>query len=158
MMSLTTIAVCLALAAAPRDGEVRSVSVLPAAGRVEVVIDLQGAVEVRDFTLQNPPRLVVDLMGARLTAPATLYDGQNRGGIKNIRFGQFPEPSQRVELPSYTTVDLSSVVTVLPTSRGRFGLDLTARVENLFDEQYQQSSGFPARGRGVFVGISAVVP
>lgn len=81
-----------------RDGEVRSVSVQPGAGRVEVVIDLQGAIEVRDFTLSNPARLVVDLMGARLVAPATLYDGQNRGGIKNIRFGQFRPGIVRVVL------------------------------------------------------------
>jgi type IV pilus assembly protein PilQ len=81
-----------------RDGEVSAVSVVPAAGRVEVVIALQGAVEVRDFTLANPARLVVDLMGARLTAPATLYDGQNRGGIKNIRFGQFRPGVVRVVL------------------------------------------------------------
>src|SRR5439155_25744322 len=27
--------------------------------------------------------------GARLAAPAALYDGQNRGGIKNVRYAQF---------------------------------------------------------------------
>jgi outer membrane cobalamin receptor len=48
-------------------------------------------------------------------------------------------------------------VAVLPARRGRPGLDLTARVENVFDEQYEQSVGFPARGRGVFVGVSTVV-
>ncbi len=74
---------------APRDGEVKAVSVLPAAGSVEVVIDLRGAVDIQDFTLGNPARLVVDLQGARLTAPAVLYDGANRGGIKNIRYAQF---------------------------------------------------------------------
>src|SRR3989440_3678433 len=74
---------------ASRDGEVRGVSVLPAARSVEVVIDLQGAVEVQDFTLASPARLVIDLQGARLVAPAVLYDGQNRGGIKNIRYAQF---------------------------------------------------------------------
>jgi type IV pilus assembly protein PilQ len=63
--------------------------VLPAARSVEVVIDLQGAVEVQDFTLAGPARLVIDLQGARLAAPAVLYDGQNRGGIKNIRYAQF---------------------------------------------------------------------
>jgi len=78
-----------ALAGSGRDGEVRAVSVLPAAGKVEVVIDLQGAVDVRDFTLSGPDRLVIDLIGARLVAPAALYDGQNRGGIKNIRYAQF---------------------------------------------------------------------
>jgi type IV pilus assembly protein PilQ len=87
---------CLALGAAPRlsadpkrDGEVRAVSVAPANGRVNVVIDLQGAVEVQDFTLDAPARLVIDLVGAKLVAPATLYDGQNRGGVRNIRYGQF---------------------------------------------------------------------
>src|SRR2546422_887619 len=74
---------------APRDGEVRAVSVVPAAGSVEVVIDLRGAVDIQDFTLGNPARLVVDLQGARLVAPAVLYDGANRGGIKNIRYAQF---------------------------------------------------------------------
>ena len=79
----------LAGAGGPRDGEVKAVSVLPAAGSVEVVIDLRGAVDLQDFTLANPARLVVDLQGARLVAPAVLYDGTNRGGIKNIRYAQF---------------------------------------------------------------------
>jgi type IV pilus assembly protein PilQ len=76
-------------AGGPQDGEVKAVSVLPAAGSVEVVIDLRGAVDIQDFTLANPARLVVDLQGARLVAPAVLYDGANRGGIKNIRYAQF---------------------------------------------------------------------
>src|SRR2546430_16917479 len=74
---------------AARDGEVKAVSVLPAARSVEGVIDLQGAVDVQDFTLASPARLVIDLQGARLAAPAVLYDGQNRGGIKNLRYAQF---------------------------------------------------------------------
>src|SRR3989454_5166963 len=45
----------------------------PAAGRVEVVIELRGAVDVQDFTLANPARLVIDLQGARLVAPVVLY-------------------------------------------------------------------------------------
>ena len=97
------LAACLALAAAPRltagtgrDGEVRSVSVAPAAGKVEVVINLRGAVEVQDFTLENPARLVIDLLGAHLAAPAVLYDGRNRGGVKNIRYAQFRPDVVRV--------------------------------------------------------------
>jgi len=80
----------------PRDGEVRGVSVVPASGKVEIVIDLQGAVQIRDFTLTNPARLVIDLQGARLTAPATLYDGKNRGGVRNVRYGQFKPDVVRV--------------------------------------------------------------
>ncbi len=79
-----------------RDGEVRAVSVRPASGKVEVVIDLQGAVEVQDFTLNGPARLVLDLVGAHLSAPATLYDGQNRGGIRNVRYAQFKPGVVRV--------------------------------------------------------------
>ncbi|HEX9282569.1 MAG TPA: AMIN domain-containing protein [Gemmatimonadales bacterium] len=104
MKRIATLAACLVVAAAPRaiagpggggggaagrDGEVRAVSVVPAAGSVEVVIELQGAIDVQDFTLFNPARLVIDLQGARLVGPTALYDGQNRGGIKNVRYAQF---------------------------------------------------------------------
>ena len=77
------------------------------------------------------------------------------GTRDDIRFGQFPEPNQRVELPAYTTLDLSGSLTVLHSRSGVPGLDLTARVENLFDESYEQVVGFPARGRGIFVGVSS---
>ena len=79
-----------------RDGEVRGVSVLPGSGKVEIVIDLQGAAVVQDFTLSNPARLVIDLQGTRLTAPVALYDGQNRGGVRNVRYAQFKPNVVRV--------------------------------------------------------------
>ena len=103
MKRIAALAAWLCVAAAPRalagggrDGEVRAVSVRPAAGRVEVVIDLQGAVDVQDFTLASPARLVIDLQGARLVAPVVLYDGQNRGGVKNLRYAQFRPAVVRV--------------------------------------------------------------
>ena len=96
MKALLTLAALFAAVApralagtAVRDGEVRGVSVLPASGKVEVVIDLLGAAQVQDFTLTNPARLVIDLIGTRLTAPAAMYDGVNRGGVKNVRYAQF---------------------------------------------------------------------
>lgn len=106
MKRTIALAACLALAAASRalaggvsggrDGEVRAVSVAAATGKVEIVIDLQGAVQVQDFTLASPARLVIDLVGARLTAPAALYDGQNRGGVRNVRYAQFRPDVVRV--------------------------------------------------------------
>jgi len=72
------------------------VSVLPATGKVEVVIDLRGVAVVQDFTLSNPARLVIDIQGARLTAPVALYDGKNRGGVRNIRYGQFKPDVVRI--------------------------------------------------------------
>ena len=80
------------------------------------------------------------------------------GSRDDIRFAPFPEPSQRVTLPSYTTVDLSATATLLHARPGTPGLDLTARVENLFDEDYEQAAGYPAPGRALFVGASAQVP
>ncbi|HJX87555.1 MAG TPA: TonB-dependent receptor, partial [Gemmatimonadales bacterium] len=80
------------------------------------------------------------------------------GSRDDIRFAPFPEPSQRVTLPSYTTLNLSATATLLHARPGTPGLDLTARVENLFDEDYEQVAGYPARGRGLFVGASAQVP
>jgi vitamin B12 transporter len=79
------------------------------------------------------------------------------GSRDDVRFGQFPEPNQRVELPSYTTLDLSGTFTVLHRRHGRPSLDVTGRIENLFDERYEQAVAFPARGRGVFVGLSTHV-
>ena len=79
-----------------RDGEVRGVSVLPATGKVEVVIDVLGAAVVQDFTLSNPARLVIDLQGTRLTGAVALYDGQNRGGVRNVRYAQFKPDVVRV--------------------------------------------------------------
>jgi len=79
-----------------RDGEVRGVSVQPGAGKVEIVIDVQGAAVVQDFTLANPARLVIDLQGVRLAAPVALYDGQNRGGVRNVRYAQFKPGVVRV--------------------------------------------------------------
>jgi type IV pilus assembly protein PilQ len=84
----------LQLAALPvRDrapsGDVLGISVVPAPGRAEVVIDVRGPVEVTDFVLQNPARLVLDLTGARLVAPALAYDGVNRAGIRGLRYSQF---------------------------------------------------------------------
>ena len=79
-------------------GDVTAVSVLPSAGSAVVVIDVQGAVNVKDFTLVNPARVVVDVEGARLKVPGVRYDGANRGGILQIRYSQFRPDVVRIVL------------------------------------------------------------
>jgi type IV pilus assembly protein PilQ len=79
-------------------GEVNAVSVLPGTGSALVVVDVSGAVSVQDFTLDNPARLVVDVVGATLRAPGVVYDGVNRGGILNIRYAQFRPDVVRIVL------------------------------------------------------------
>ncbi len=82
--------------AALQDGEVTGVSVQPAPGRAEVVIAVRGAVEVKDFVLRNPDRLVLDVSGAQLSAANVRYDGVVRGGVRNIRYSQYQPDVVRV--------------------------------------------------------------
>ena len=68
---------------------VHSVSVVPSSGKTEVVIGVNASVDVQDFTLASPARVVVDLKGATLGMSYRGYDKVARGGITNIRYSQF---------------------------------------------------------------------
>jgi len=68
---------------------VHSLSVVPSSGKTEVVIGVNAAAEVQDFTLDAPARVVVDLKGAILDMSRSTYDKVARGGITNIRYSQF---------------------------------------------------------------------
>jgi type IV pilus assembly protein PilQ len=75
---------------------VHSVSVVPSSGKTEVVIGVDRAVDVQDFTLDAPARVVVDLKGATLDMSHRSYDRIARGGIINIRYSQFRTDVVRV--------------------------------------------------------------
>jgi type IV pilus assembly protein PilQ len=88
-----------ALADGPASGEVTGVSVQASPGRADIVINVRGAVEVRDFMLQGPDRLVLDVIGARLKGnTSSLYDGVKRGGVLNLRYSQFERDVVRIVL------------------------------------------------------------
>jgi type IV pilus assembly protein PilQ len=102
-LMLTTAAVfgvpSAALADGPGSGEVTGVSVQASPGRADIVINVRGAVEVRDFMLEGPDRLVLDVMGARLKGNSgSLYDGVKRGGVLNVRYSQFQPDVVRIVL------------------------------------------------------------
>jgi type IV pilus assembly protein PilQ len=85
-------------AAAPAAGNtvaVRAVSVVPSAGRAQVVIGVDASIEVDDFMLESPHRIVIDLKGATLDM-APRYDRVMRGGVTNIRAAQFKPGTVRV--------------------------------------------------------------
>ena len=90
-----------------RSGEVTAVSLRPGPGRADLVISLRGEVTVREMTLNNPLRLVLDLHGTSLAPGAeTAYDGVNRAGIRNVRIRQYEADIVRVvldldQMPSY---------------------------------------------------------
>ena len=97
----------------PVGGEVTAVSLAPAAGKTEIVVNVSGAVDVRDFLLASPDRLVLDVVGARLGGTtASLYDGVKRGGVVNLRYSQFRPDIVRIvvdlEGPQTYQVDRSS--------------------------------------------------
>jgi vitamin B12 transporter len=74
------------------------------------------------------------------------------GKRPDIDFAQFPSP--RITLPGYTKTD-ASVEIPLSGARDR-GVTLTARVENLFDKEYEDVLYFRAPGRILFAGARAV--
>ena len=76
-----------------------SLSVVPTAERADVVVGVDGPVEVKDFSLQNPNKIVVDITGADLGMPATdTYDGIKRAGIVDVRYSQYRRNVVRVVL------------------------------------------------------------
>jgi type IV pilus assembly protein PilQ len=83
------------VAAFPAEGAVTSLSVVPASGRAELVIGVAGAVEVADFTLRTPDRIVLDITGASLGV-GSRYDHVTRGAITDVRVSQYRKNTVRV--------------------------------------------------------------
>jgi type IV pilus assembly protein PilQ len=107
----------------PASGEVTGVSVQSSPGRADVIVNVRGAVEVRDFMLQNPNRLVLDVVGAKLKGnPGGLYDGVKRGGVLNLRYSQFAPNVVRVVLELDRAMDYH-VERVADAIRVSFGTD-----------------------------------
>jgi vitamin B12 transporter len=86
-------------------------------------------------------------MWSRATLGATLTFVGRRD---DVDFAQFP--SQRVQLPAYALVDVAGEVQLVRVRLGRPGVSGTIRVENLFNQRYDQVVGFRGRPRGVFGG------
>ena len=105
----------------PASGEVTGVSVQPSPGRADVIVNVRGAVEVRDFMLERPDRLGLDVVGARLKGnPANLYDGVKRGGVLNVRYSQFQHDVVRIvmELDGARDYHLERVADAIRVSFG----------------------------------------
>jgi len=107
----------------PASGEVTGVSVQSLPGRADVIVNVRGAVEVRDFMLQNPNRLVLDVVGAKLKGNSgTAYDGVRRAGVMNLRYSQFAPNVVRVVMDLDRTMDYH-VERLADAIRVSFGTD-----------------------------------
>jgi len=81
------------------SASVISLSIVPTSDRADMVIGVDGPVEVQDFALTNPDKIVIDLSGATLGIPASeTYDRVTRAGIINVRYSQYRKNVVRVVL------------------------------------------------------------
>ena len=79
------------------SGDVTTLRLEPAAGRAELTIEVAGGdVRWTDFPLSGPPRLVVDISGARSALPSERYQGIDRGGVSGLRTSQYEADVVRV--------------------------------------------------------------
>ena len=77
-------------------GPVTQVTITPMATQTSVLITVDGEVAYRDFTMEGPHRLVVDLMGATHALPQDEFAAVNRGGIISVRSSQYSDDVVRV--------------------------------------------------------------
>ncbi|MEX0450401.1 TonB-dependent receptor [Spiribacter sp. 218] len=104
-----------------------------------------GSIEVR----RPRNELSLGLTWRARQIPVTINgDLRHVRGLYDTQFWE-PTPRPTEELPSFTTVDLSGQLDVLP------GLTLTGRVTNLTDEENKEVWGYATRGRAGFVGVRA---
>jgi type IV pilus assembly protein PilQ len=132
----------------PASGEVTGVSVQAAPGRADVIINVRGAVEVRDFMLENPNRLVLDVVGAKLKGnPVSDYDGVKRGGVLNLRFAQFKPDVVRIVLDLDRAMDYH-VERVADAIRVSFGTDQSFLAWSSNDPRSPKAPAAKAAPRG----------
>ena len=101
-LALPLLAAAAPAPSAPPAGSVSALRLEGRDGRTELTVEITGG-EVRwnDFTLSGPPRVVVDIQGARSDLPESRYDGLDRGGVRGVRTSQHAADVVRV------VVDLS---------------------------------------------------
>ena len=88
---------------------------------------------------------------------ANYYFADNRGNLNlkvnyyGSQLDDFFSPityiAERVEIDAYTVVNLAASWKLTKS------LDLTARVTNLFDKEYEEILGFVRPGRAVYAGL-----
>ncbi|MBT8395355.1 MAG: AMIN domain-containing protein [Gemmatimonadetes bacterium] len=85
-------------------GPVTGLAVQPAPDQTEVIISMEGQAEFRDFTMEGPSRLIVDVLGAEHALPGENFLGIDRGGVRSIRTSQYSDQIVRV------VIELDAVV------------------------------------------------
>ncbi|MEE8116197.1 MAG: TonB-dependent receptor [Gemmatimonadales bacterium] len=115
--------------------------------------DPDAAFVAGDRLLRRPTRAANLNLGYRLPGRGTFNLDFNFVGERDDRdFSSFP--ARRVTLPSHIKVDLAAEYEFLRGRGRRPGVTATARVENLFNESYEEAKNFPVRGRTILMGAT----
>ncbi len=117
-----------AVAGGGDPSDVTELRVEAAANYTEVVIMASGEVSHSDFLLTNPPRLIVDLKGARHALPRDNFENIDRGGVIRVRTSQFRDDVVRV------VVELVAPTSYTLTRRGG---ELRASFPNLDGQPFE---------------------
>ena len=118
----------LVLSALPALGaEVDGFRVWADPDKTRAVLDLDNKADYQLFTLENPPRVVIDLKKSALDDPLK-FDREHAGIIDNVRHGKPKKDTLRVVLDLASKADIKSFM-LDPT--GRYGYRL---VVDLFPE------------------------
>ena len=117
-------------------------------------LDIEGsytyldATDLDDNTVTRRPR---NELGINATLQVTETDTTLSGNLRYVKglYGKefWNQGSPRSELPDFTVVNLSANHPLTDN------VDLTARITNAFDEDYQEVWGYATRGRAGFVGV-----
>ncbi|HEV2145889.1 MAG TPA: AMIN domain-containing protein [Longimicrobiaceae bacterium] len=110
LLALLALVPLLVAASPPAgNGDVTTLRLEPREGRAELIIEVAGGdVRWTDFPLSGPPRVVLDIAGARSALPSERYQGIDRGGVTGLRTSQYESDVVRVVVdlarPSQYTV------------------------------------------------------
>jgi type IV pilus assembly protein PilQ len=117
LLAIILAAVTLNTDALPSSEAVTEVRIAAAGGQTEIVIIAEGDIQVSDFLLDQPTRLILDLRGAHHALPRYAYEEIGRGGVIRMRTSQFLDDVVRFVIdltfaPTYTVSVSRGVVTV----------------------------------------------
>jgi type IV pilus assembly protein PilQ len=77
-------------------GRVQEVRISSSGDETEIAVIKNGDVEIRDFILRDPARLILDVHGAVNELPEGTFEGIGRGGIVRLRSSQFRDDVVRL--------------------------------------------------------------
>ncbi|UCG75069.1 MAG: AMIN domain-containing protein [Gemmatimonadota bacterium] len=110
-------AVSLSADSTPGSEAVTEIKIAAVGRETEIVVIAEGEIEVSDFLLDEPTRLILDLRGARHALPRYAYEEIGRGGVIRLRSSQFLEDVVRLVIdltfaPTYSVDANRGTVTV----------------------------------------------